>query len=522
MKKAVLFARVSTEKQTYERQLSDLQPLMHGDGYADADIAIVNYKESATKNDIASRKSIRELKEIIEKNPIEQVYVTEVSRLSRRGDVMYSVLALLEEHNIGLVIQTPTLIRTIENGKKNQMAHIILQFLYQVAEAESNIKLERQVSGYNQKKKEGKLLCSRVIFGYRKDKDGYAEIVEKDAIIVNEMFDRYISGESAASLYERYKHIVDFGNVKYKTGCNRVWRILQDETYIGKNKQLRYPRIVSDEKFEQARERRLNKRLVKTKHKYVCYCSGLVRINGEAMTPNSASCAYVLYSPEKKTSWRVNINAIDSLVWLKASFSKSLNGQLKKRQNMVKLRKTIETLKQKKEGIKRDIEAKEKEAERINVMFQKDRLTEEKYDYLAKKVEGEMKYLEKEYDENELAIIQVDQALSAAEKDEGFASKADSILGITDDELRRDIVKETIKAVNVTQIEKKRYKIEIVYNSSLQANSTFEYVAIGRYVYLYDEDGQDYTPIIENRIESLSVRKRKMAQNASNLRSKPL
>jgi DNA invertase Pin-like site-specific DNA recombinase len=522
MKKAVLFARVSSEKQTYERQLSDLKPLIMKDGYSENEIAIVNYKESATKNDIASRKSIRELKEIIESNPIEQVYVTEVSRLSRRGDVMYGVLALLEEHNIGLVIQTPTLIRTIENGKKNQMAHIILQFLYQVAEAESNIKLERQLSGWKQKQKEGKVLSSVVKFGYSRNKDGYAEIVKEDALIVNEIFDRYIAGESASSLYDRFKHIVNFGNIKHRAGCNRVWRILQDETYIGKNKNFLYPRIITDEKFELARKRRFEKKLVKTKHKYIYYCTGLVKLHNYTMSPTAPICSYWLYNHNGK-SWSVNINAIDSLAWLMASMAKTFNGEYDKKENMVNLRKTLDILKKKREGIKNDILSKEKEADRVNTMFQKDRLSEEKYDYLSKKVGEEIKYLEKENEENDIAIIQVEQSLLSCEKEASVAKKLDDIYSIVDDNLRRDIIKETIKSINLTEIGKAHYYINFEYvNPANNRNQTFEYITQGRYVHLYDKDGQDFTSIIEKRIDSRKVTARKKAEKASNLRSKPL
>ena len=52
MYKAVLFARVSTKKQSFNRQRLDLLPLMYEDGYSDEEIKIIEYKESAIKNDI--------------------------------------------------------------------------------------------------------------------------------------------------------------------------------------------------------------------------------------------------------------------------------------------------------------------------------------------------------------------------------------------------------------------------------------------------------------------------------------
>ena len=71
MAKVILFARVSSDKQSYERQISDLMPLIKADGYSDNDVAIIQHKESAIKNDVQNRKSIAELKDLISNNQIE-------------------------------------------------------------------------------------------------------------------------------------------------------------------------------------------------------------------------------------------------------------------------------------------------------------------------------------------------------------------------------------------------------------------------------------------------------------------
>ena len=59
--KAIMFVRVSSNAQDFERQKTALLPLIKSDGYADNEIAIVEYKESATKNDFNSRQSLQEL-----------------------------------------------------------------------------------------------------------------------------------------------------------------------------------------------------------------------------------------------------------------------------------------------------------------------------------------------------------------------------------------------------------------------------------------------------------------------------
>ena len=106
MYKAILFCRVSSDKQTLDRQITDLTPVANRDGYTDSDIKVIQHKESATKNDIYNRKSIRELTELIESNPIECVYVTEISRLARRNDV--SAVIFLLSCKISWILDTGT------------------------------------------------------------------------------------------------------------------------------------------------------------------------------------------------------------------------------------------------------------------------------------------------------------------------------------------------------------------------------------------------------------------------------
>ena len=75
--KAVIFARVSSVQQEYDRQISDLMPIVMADGYKDDEIYIIKYKESATKNDFEQRQSVQELITLIDSNPIEIVYKIE-------------------------------------------------------------------------------------------------------------------------------------------------------------------------------------------------------------------------------------------------------------------------------------------------------------------------------------------------------------------------------------------------------------------------------------------------------------
>lgn len=91
MKKAVLFVRVSTEKQTLESQIAALKRTASIDGYGDNDIIVIAKKESGVKLKEAEREGLNELKSVIEQNDVDCVYIFELSRLSRDPMTLYSV-----------------------------------------------------------------------------------------------------------------------------------------------------------------------------------------------------------------------------------------------------------------------------------------------------------------------------------------------------------------------------------------------------------------------------------------------
>ena len=74
MKKAVLFVRVSTEKQTLESQIAALKRTASIDGYGDNDIIVIAKKESGVKLKEAEREGLNELKSVIEQNDVDCVY----------------------------------------------------------------------------------------------------------------------------------------------------------------------------------------------------------------------------------------------------------------------------------------------------------------------------------------------------------------------------------------------------------------------------------------------------------------
>ena len=88
--KAIALIRVSTIHQDLNQQTEAVIAEIKKDGYSQDTIILIEEKESAVKLDAESRLGINRMKKAIEEDAsINAVYVFELSRLSRRPDVLY-------------------------------------------------------------------------------------------------------------------------------------------------------------------------------------------------------------------------------------------------------------------------------------------------------------------------------------------------------------------------------------------------------------------------------------------------
>ena len=101
--KAIGLIRVSTVSQDLTQQTEAVKEEMKRDGYKPSNIILIEDKESAVTLSEEERQGIIKMKQYIESDPsIDAVYVFELSRLSRRPEVLYSVRDYLLEKKINL------------------------------------------------------------------------------------------------------------------------------------------------------------------------------------------------------------------------------------------------------------------------------------------------------------------------------------------------------------------------------------------------------------------------------------
>lgn len=140
---AIIYSRVSSISQDYERQLINLKNIAQEKGWHVR--RTFQEKISGTIKS-GSRTEFKSLMEYIDKTPVQVVMVSEISRLGRRVVDVLNFVEMLHEKGIALYIQQFNML-TMENGKENPVAKMLLQMLSIGSEMENSQRKIRQFEG---------------------------------------------------------------------------------------------------------------------------------------------------------------------------------------------------------------------------------------------------------------------------------------------------------------------------------------------------------------------------------------
>lgn len=164
--RVVIYARVSTLVQDYERQLSELREYASRMGYEV--VKEFSEKISGAKK-VAEREALTDLLKFVKENEIDKVLIYECSRLSRRAVDFLQVIEYLTERGISVYIHQNGLETLLPDGSPNPIANLVLGILAQFNSMERNLIRSRMESGYHHYRQNGGRVGRKV--GYRKSVD---------------------------------------------------------------------------------------------------------------------------------------------------------------------------------------------------------------------------------------------------------------------------------------------------------------------------------------------------------------
>ena len=206
--RVVILARVSTDKQLYERQVVEMEQYCKSVGWDVAKI-FANKVSGAKKNE--ERPEIMEMLQYIEQNNIDKVCVLEISRLGRNTLEALKVIELLNERKVCLYIKNYNLETLDSEGNVNPITGLICTILLEIGAMERNTIKERMASGRDQYiakcRKEG-IKMGRPST-YRKSDDTMREQYKKEISLLKQGMSlrniSIITGTSIMTIRKLYK-----------------------------------------------------------------------------------------------------------------------------------------------------------------------------------------------------------------------------------------------------------------------------------------------------------------------------
>ena len=147
MDKVVILARVSTDRQEYQRQINELTAYCENVGWSVEEI-FAN-KVSGAKR-IEEREEILSLVEYVREHRIKRVVCLEISRVGRNTLEALKVIQYLTENGVSLFVKNYNLETLDANGKPNPITSLICTILLEIASMERLTIKERMESGRKQ------------------------------------------------------------------------------------------------------------------------------------------------------------------------------------------------------------------------------------------------------------------------------------------------------------------------------------------------------------------------------------
>lgn len=162
--KVVIFSRISTSSQDFQRQTTELKEYAIKMGYQVMGV-FEEIISGAKKNE--DRPKLVEMIDYVKKNQVDKVLVWELSRLGRNTIQVLQTIELFNSHCISLFIKNFNIETLDQNCKPNLMSNFMIQILTSVSEMERSTIRQRMKSGYDNFRNNGGSVGRKE--GFRKD-----------------------------------------------------------------------------------------------------------------------------------------------------------------------------------------------------------------------------------------------------------------------------------------------------------------------------------------------------------------
>jgi len=148
--KVAILARVSTQAQETDRQVSELKEVARNNKWK-----VVKVIREVVSGVSKVRTGLDEALALAESGKIDKILVHEISRIARRNSAAHDFLERLTEVGVSIYLHSYRLETLLPGGKRNDAASLIYSVMSDMARAEREMLRDRVASGLAEARRKG-------------------------------------------------------------------------------------------------------------------------------------------------------------------------------------------------------------------------------------------------------------------------------------------------------------------------------------------------------------------------------
>ena len=399
--KVAIYIRVSTKKQvegySLDAQRERLEKLCETNGY----IIYKIYADEGKSAKNTKRPAYQQMMEDMRNGLFDKIIVTKLDRISRSLIDLEELIQELQKHDCSFETASEKI------DLDSSIGVMFVRLLGIFAQFERERIAERINDTFFEMVAQGKAITGIQPFGYKVDETGMVVIDEDKKDIVIDMFDTYEKMQSQRAAFTVLKEKYDL-----KMSLNGYIKILKNPIYIGQyktNKDYTTP-IITKEQFDSVQKIRKSKNVKVYEHSRTHIFSGLIiDIHcGGKMTANT----YHSNTPYEGTQYRCikyrNQKTCDSKCVVNENILEkylldNLTDEIQSYFNQIKI--NYKEHRKNKVNYEKKIKSLEDELERLNNIYLKKRISEERYDNEYERIENEIQELKNNIVEKDITNL---------------------------------------------------------------------------------------------------------------------
>ena len=162
MKKAIIYLRVSTSDQDYERQRFELNAMAKRWEY---DVVDIYEEKKSAVEDMNTREELTKIRQL-NKEDVDVILIWDITRLSRKAIDFIALINEFSEKGICIHFKDKNIITLEEDGKLNLMTQMYLYILGVFAQMDAENLKHKMESGLENALRNGHSYTQSAPFGY--------------------------------------------------------------------------------------------------------------------------------------------------------------------------------------------------------------------------------------------------------------------------------------------------------------------------------------------------------------------